>query len=657
MTQDRHLCSVFDVKDIDTSIISHGLSPIHLQVLGFSTISLEDQLNNSSNDINALDIYGHSPLDYAVRRGDAQTVSKLLAYGADPLAASTSIAWTCKGDTGDLQLLKLLLQFGVDPDGYGLDGHTPLHACGIYGRDDEFIKVLIAYGAKIDMEYEGYYEDCTGVTSLGFASLYAHDHTCELLLSYGADLSHVDILGRTPLHLTIAGRSKVMSRVGTLESLLSAGSDPNLRDKAQKTPANYAIQIQDLESLKALMDYDADLVFPPFPGSEKNGFCILSWPIQKHWLDVVLFLLPRVDVRDTDPTTGRTILHALAEAGDLKLLVAFEEQASQQSVPIDVRDKEGHLAIDLATSNEARKNLMELMHRLKRGQGLLSNSDEDLKQTFWDADETFGSISRDLANYSKDTSSDQARRGSSQTSDPSIYQNYDAQSPRAEDTTSRFPVSSQASATRSSVQSGSPLHENLTEKPDRGEEVLDKAFSREHGEDRENDILLMGGHDQNIVRRLDKDPDTDSSYGSDDGEVKQHLLSQGYRFRQRRDQKHITVATDAYFLETSKTVYSWNFRTKSTFHDFIRTIFSPFDSFTKPKHMIVHLVIYLTKVVSIDESTVNNICQHLRLSFGGTRLALRRASRPRTPAHHRRLTWKCVSLTLGLSVTRHGTDS
>jgi ankyrin repeat protein len=727
MAKDEGLGSIFDAEILYESVLKRGFSLLHRQVLGFSTIGLEHQLGISTRDINALDIDGRSPLYWAIRRGDIQTVSKFLACGADPSTAVNAIAWTCKGNIGDLQSLKLLLSFGANPDGHDLDGHTPLHACGIYGREEEFLKVLLAHGAEISLAYKGYYKEYTGITSLGFASLYAHDNTCQLLLSHGADPCHVDILGRTLLHLTVAGKSKGPRRVRTLERLLSAGADPNARDKAQKTPANYAMQIQDLDSLEILMKYNADVVFPPVPGSENNGFCILSWPIQKHWYDVVSFLLPRVDLRDTDPTTAKTILHALAEAGDLKLLVIFEEHLGQRSIPIDIRDDSGRLAIDLAPTNAVRKKVMELVHRLQERQDLLLYTYEDSEETFWDANEHLGPISQDRTGPSETSSADDLGQGDMQISNlltnrkneiqfldedfretetaiasgnnvdfstsnrirpetgpmrdetrpsaadddtheatsvhithpTSSLENHkpekllggginNDQSPNAEDANSKLPLPSQATATHSSVLISSSLYESLAEKPGRDEKLLEEGFSSDRDEDRDNDILLMGWHDQNIIRRLDKDTDdTDSGYGSDKGEAEHPLLSQSEGLRRRRAQRHSTVSTETYLLETSKTGYSWTFTTRWPFGDIIGAIFRPLLSLilTELGYMVVNSVNRLTQIAFINESRVKYMFQTFKSTSGGMRLALRRALRPQILAGHRRITWDCVSLT------------
>ena len=571
-TKDEKLRSVFDTELLDESMLKRRFSILHRQILGFSAVNLKIENIVNVQDINALDIDGRSPLYWAIRRGDIHAASTLLDYGADPLSAANAISWTCRGDMEDAQSLKLLLQSGIDPDSHDLDGHTPLQACGIYGRGEEFLKVLLAYGAQIDLAYTGYYKEYTGVTALGFASLYAQGNTCHYLLSHGANPNCVDLLGRSPLHLAVAGNSKGPRRVETLEILLSAGADPNVRDRLQKTPANYAMQIQDIDSLELLMHYNAHLVFPHVQGSEKNGFSILSWPIQKHWYDVVLFLLPRVNLYDTDPISSRTILHALSEAGDLRLLVLFENCIGQRAFPAGLRDNEGREAADLAPTNEARQKVMELVLRLQQRDEDFPNRKEDSEELFWDAKEHFDAY-------------------------------YD---------------------------------------------LPDEQLSSIDNEDRDNNIMLMGWHDQNIMRRLDKDiDDTDSGYGSGEDEDEPLVPSQSERFPWRKARKHFMVPTEVYLLETTKTGWSWTINTRGTFAEILGAVFLPFLSFTLFRPIIVSANKFGLVLGSV-------MFQTFRSTLGVLKLTLRRASRPQLPAGHRRITWNCVSLIITTLGTRVG---
>jgi ankyrin repeat protein len=126
--------------NLDDALQHQSFSRLHLLVLGLDRIGfdLESCLNFSLQSINALDKNGRSPLYWAMRRGDNASASTLIRHGASPRVGESSMAWTCKGLVGNFEGLQLLLSAGADPNGHDRDGHAPLHACGIFARDEEF---------------------------------------------------------------------------------------------------------------------------------------------------------------------------------------------------------------------------------------------------------------------------------------------------------------------------------------------------------------------------------------------------------------------------------------------------------------------------------------------------------------------------------------
>jgi ankyrin repeat protein len=110
---------------------------------------------------------GTTPLMRAARTGDVELMRILLANGANPhlrrrdLATALTMAATGRGGglpTGPstipgasaLDALKMLLAAGVDPNGFNLNGQTPLHIASQRGAD-ALVTELIAAGAKLDL--------------------------------------------------------------------------------------------------------------------------------------------------------------------------------------------------------------------------------------------------------------------------------------------------------------------------------------------------------------------------------------------------------------------------------------------------------------------------------------------------------------------------
>ena len=110
---------------------------------------------------------GTTPLMRAARTGDVELMRILMANGASPyvrrrdLSTALTLAATGRGGglpTGpstipgasNLDAVKMLLQVGVDPNGFNLNGQTALHIAAQRGSDP-LVTELIAAGAKLDL--------------------------------------------------------------------------------------------------------------------------------------------------------------------------------------------------------------------------------------------------------------------------------------------------------------------------------------------------------------------------------------------------------------------------------------------------------------------------------------------------------------------------
>ena len=99
---------------------------------------------------------GWSPLHSAVCRGDLEMIQVLLDYGVDVNAQTSNgstpllfVMWT--NSEPDLRVVRLLLDHGADPNLPTLDGKTPLYRASQYGRI-ETARLLIESGASKDVQ-------------------------------------------------------------------------------------------------------------------------------------------------------------------------------------------------------------------------------------------------------------------------------------------------------------------------------------------------------------------------------------------------------------------------------------------------------------------------------------------------------------------------
>ncbi|MBI2896573.1 MAG: ankyrin repeat domain-containing protein [Deltaproteobacteria bacterium] len=183
-------------------------------------------------------VRGSRPLVEAVRRGNAATVEKLLAAGADPGSTdeeSTALSHACFD--GRIAIIDALLDAGADPNtadprgylplavaasknrdeivrrlvdrGAGLEGRsrakgTALHAAAAQGAD-RAVAALVDRGASLEALDE------FGAPPLHYAAMHGHKAVVLHMLEKGASLQAVDARGRTALHHTL--RTMLRDRV------------------------------------------------------------------------------------------------------------------------------------------------------------------------------------------------------------------------------------------------------------------------------------------------------------------------------------------------------------------------------------------------------------------------------------------------------------
>lgn len=130
----------------------------------------------------------------------------------------------------DIVLAKFLLDNKADPNRIG-DGQTVLGHVLLFGRDSnslDIVRLLLQYGAdpnKIDSQSRSPLLYC------------ANDHAVDilkLLIEKGANINYQNKDGTTALHSAVLN-----NQVYSAYELLSMGADPNLKDKENHAPINF----------------------------------------------------------------------------------------------------------------------------------------------------------------------------------------------------------------------------------------------------------------------------------------------------------------------------------------------------------------------------------------------------------------------------------
>jgi ankyrin repeat protein len=214
-----------------------GVSPLMLAIMNnhwdISKIIIE-----AGADVQQWDMFGHAPLMAAIPRRDTNRpnpndplnetdgltiVKMLLERGANPnmqlflrpakqRGGSMSRGTTpliVAADSGDLEVIKLLLEHGADAKIMQADLQTPISAlAGANGNADELIQaldLLVQAGADLNVvAVHHHLQRSRGGSALHYAVLGNKDKMIEALVARGADINIKDHDGLTPLDLAMS---------------------------------------------------------------------------------------------------------------------------------------------------------------------------------------------------------------------------------------------------------------------------------------------------------------------------------------------------------------------------------------------------------------------------------------------------------------------
>ncbi len=265
-----------------------GEIPLHRAAERGSCSELE-KLVARGIDINAVDQYGSTPLQYAVIHKKVDAVRWLVDHGADVNIADGVRGCTplfgVAGAKGELaqEIALILLGNGAHVNAVNFYGCTPLHLSVRYGLQDK-VKLLIEHGADVS------WPDKDGKTPLHIAAFFKPNNIeqFDLLLQAKADINARDNnRNETPFSVALEHGSHIMvaqlikhgvdlskdmfaawyyaitteiDKVEKVDLLLQANVDVNVKNRYDKnTPLHYAAEWDSSEIVKKFIDHRAEL--------------------------------------------------------------------------------------------------------------------------------------------------------------------------------------------------------------------------------------------------------------------------------------------------------------------------------------------------------------------------------------------------------------
>jgi ankyrin repeat protein len=173
----------------------------------------------------------------AVRNSDADEVQSLLTKGHDPGApdgdGNRPLHYAVAN--GNLEIAKMLLAAGADPNGRGYGDDTPL----MRARTVKMGRLLIDNGADVAAV------DKDGMTPLMHACNLDVTRLVKRLLELGVDVNAKSRIGATALIYGVYSRCMSMEKPkkrDIVDLLLAAGADINHKDKKKMTALKIAQQ-------------------------------------------------------------------------------------------------------------------------------------------------------------------------------------------------------------------------------------------------------------------------------------------------------------------------------------------------------------------------------------------------------------------------------
>jgi alpha-tubulin suppressor-like RCC1 family protein/ankyrin repeat protein len=218
------------MQEKDKSIVVEERNLRLTKAVEQGNLSLVKSLLNQGADPDALSLFGDTALNIAVQTGREDMVNVLLKGGADPNLGSVNGGFPLLNASRDkIGIVKILLNAGASLKFH--DGITPLMTSGTV----EIAKLFLEYGIDPNSA------DVEGQTALMYAD---NGDIANVLIKAGSKINAQDAEGRTVLMWAAFAwdsnqAQENLKYVQVTETLLSYKADPNIRDKNGKTALTY----------------------------------------------------------------------------------------------------------------------------------------------------------------------------------------------------------------------------------------------------------------------------------------------------------------------------------------------------------------------------------------------------------------------------------
>lgn len=263
--------------------------------------------------VNHANVHGHTPLMRAAARGNIYVVNLLLDKGAD-LKASTKGKWPVlmsaaigRDHKAAVEIAKLLMEKGVDPNVADDQNHTPLMAFATNGNLGG-IELMLAHDVDINAR------NITGQTALMSAASDCQSEAVNLLLQKGAESRAIDVDSHGALFQSAAFCKEPAKAVEVAKMLFAKGVDANDEEAALM---KFAIR-NNTSGIDVLLEHGVKL-----DAQDKSGHTALMAASDSGSLDAAMLLLSKGADTSLKSSEGKTAI-------DYARRAPFSKEKSEQ---------------------------------------------------------------------------------------------------------------------------------------------------------------------------------------------------------------------------------------------------------------------------------------------------------------------------------------